>query len=196
MTELLPSELAWYVTGRFYATATATVSIADYGYFLHLAGIVAPLFNGPVAEMSAHFMFAAKPFVAVGVSNGALSLSLDPVGEFSVFLQRMPAANFDDPASFSRGERIATFRRVSMVVGTTVDTGTTQLQGLISSNVFSARLIDSVPFEFGGVRYHLRQMLGAGITQFGTAATTAINPPLAGYSAVVPFTGSAIKLGG
>ncbi len=188
--------MAWYVTGRFYATATATVAVADYGYFLHLAGIAASLFSGPVAETSAHFTFAAKPFVAASVSNGALSLALDPVSDFSVFLQRTPAANFDDPASFSHGERIATYRRVSMVVGTTVDTGTTPSQGLISSNVFSARLIDSVPFEFGGVGHDPRHILGAGITQFGTAVTTAIDPPPAGYSAAVPITGSAVKLGG
>ncbi|WP_165371691.1 hypothetical protein [Pseudolysobacter antarcticus] len=57
-------------------------------------------------------------------------------------------------------------------------------------------MIDRVPFEFGGVGYDLRETLGDGVTQFGTFATLWIAPPLAGYSAVVPFTGSAIRLGG
>ncbi len=95
---LLSAELAWYVTGRFYATSDGAV--ADYGYFLHLAGIAAELFNGPKSETTAHFTFAAQPFTPKGVTNGALNLGLDPVGEFSVYLQRTPAGNFDDPHSF------------------------------------------------------------------------------------------------
>lgn len=188
MPALLPAELAWYVTGRFYATQD---TVADCGYFLHLAGIDAELFSGPKSETTAHFTFAAKPFAPKGVTNGALSLGLDPVGEFSIYLQRTPAGNFDDPASFAQGERIATLRRVSVVVGTTVDSGTTPI---LASNVFSARFVDTVPFEFAGARYHLRQLLGAGVTQFGTAAETPIAPALLNYVAVLPFSGSAIAL--
>jgi hypothetical protein len=189
---LLPAELAWYVTGRFYATADGAV--ADYGYFLHLAGIAGDLFCGPRSETTAHFTFAAQPFHPKGVTNGALNLGIDPVGEFSIFLQRTPAGNFDDPASFAQGERIATLRRVSIVVGTTLDTGATATP-LIASNVFSARLVDATPFEFGGVRHDLREILGAGVTQFGTAAETPIAPAPPNYTAVLPFSGSAIALG-
>jgi len=190
MTALLSAELAWYVTGRFYRAADA--SMADYGYFLHLAGITAPLFDGAVGEGSAHFTFAAQPFSAPTLVNGALSLGLDPVGTFSVYLQRSPAGDFDHPVSFAQGERIATFRRSSLVVGTAVAAGT---QSLFSSNVFTAWLTDSVPFEFGGARHDLRALLGAGITQFGTAAATPVLPPPAPYALVIPFTGSAIGLG-
>lgn len=189
MTTLLSAELAWYVTGRFYATST---TVADYGYFLHLAGIDAELFNGAKSETTAHFTFAAQPFaLKKGVTNGALSLGLDPVGEFSIYLQRTPGGNFDDPASFAQGERIATLRRVSVVVGTTVDAGTTPI---LASNVFSARFVDATPFEFQGRRYDLRELLGAGVTQFGTAAETPIAPPSPTYAAVLPFSGSALAL--
>jgi hypothetical protein len=51
-----------------------------------------------------------------------------------------------------------------------------------------------VPFEFGGARYDLREILGAGVTQFGTAAETPIEPTPANYAAVLPFSGSAIAL--
>lgn len=195
MPILLPAELAWYVTGRFYRTADQ--ALADYGYFFYLAGIAAPLFNGAQGEATAHFTFAAIPFSATGVVNGALSLALDPVGEFSVYLQRTPAGDFNRPESFACGERIATFRRSSVVLGTTVNEGGgQQAQALLSSNVFTARLIDSVPFEFAGARYDLRQMLGQGVTQFGTAAATPITPAPAVYDLVIPFSGSAIALGG
>ncbi|WP_313914542.1 hypothetical protein [Tahibacter sp.] len=194
MSLLLPGELAWYVTGRFYARPDG--SLADYGYFLHLAGIEASLFRGSPGEATAHFTFAAEPFTGTGVSNGSLSLALDPVGDFSVYLQTDPAGDFDEPSSFARGQRIATFRRVSVVVGTTVDSSASPAQPLISSNVFSARLLISEPFEFAGRRYDLRHQIGKGVTQFGTAAAAPL--PAAqtpkDYSAVVAFSGSALAL--
>ncbi len=196
MSALMSSELAWYVTGRFYRATNGT--LADYGYFLHLAGIdEGSLFAGPPGEATAHFTFAANPFGARSVTNGTLELALDAVGDFSLYLQRRPAGTFDQPASFAAGERIARFRRTSVVVGTTVDAaaGAGPAQPLISSNVFSARLVESAPFEFAGRRYDLREMIGYGVTQLGTAAATPIAPPPAGYSAVVPFSGSAIALG-
>lgn len=194
MTALLPAELAWYATGRFYGTKDGV--LADYGYFLHLPFLDVPLFDGKRAETTAHFTFAAKPFKAQSVDNGALSLGLDPVGEFSLYLQRRPAGSFDDPASFAHGDCIATFRRTNLVVGTTVaaSVGTT-MASLIGTNVFSARLVASSPFEFGGGRHDLAQHIGLGVTQFGTAAATPIVPPPAGYDLVLPFTGSAIALG-
>ncbi len=195
MSLLLPGELAWYVTGRFYARPDG--SVADYGYFLHLAGIEASLFAGSPGEATAHFTFAAEPFTATGVTNGSLNLALDPVGDFAVYLQAEPGGNFEDPASFARGQRIATFRRVSVVVGTTIDSGgASTAQPLIASNVFSARLLISEPFEFAGRRYDLRHQIGKGVTQFGTAAAAPL--PAAqtpkDYSAVVAFSGSALAL--
>ena len=145
MPSLLPAELAWYVTGRFYQ-AEPDGPVADYGYFLHLPFLDVPLFDGPRGETTAHFTFAAKPFQAKGVDNGALKLGVDPVGEFSIYLQRRPEGTFDDPASFARGDCIATFRRASLVVGTTVTQpdGTTAVS-LVGTNVFSARLVASRP---------------------------------------------------
>jgi hypothetical protein len=192
MQRLLPSELAWYATGRFYRIEDG--SLADYGYFLHLPFPGCPLFDGARGETTAHFTFAAEPFSDASVTNGALSLAVDPVGEFSLYLQRRPVGDFDDPATFAQGERIATFRRTSLVVDTTV-TGGSAAAALLISNVFSARLIESREFAFDGRRFDLAHAIGHGITQFGIAATAPIVPPPRGYTTVVPFTGSAIALG-
>lgn len=195
MSLLLPGELAWYVTGRFYARPDG--SVADYGYFLHIAGVEADLFCGKPGEKTAHFTFAAEPFAARKVDNGSLSLGLDPVGDFSVYLQDEPAGDFDDPQSFARGQRIATFRRISVVVGTTVQTqDAAGEQPLIASNVFSARLLISNPFEFAGRRYDLRYQIGKGVTQFGTAAAAPLPHAPGDYVSVVAFSGSAIALVG
>lgn len=186
------SEVVWYVTGRFYAPENSK-AVADYGYFLHVTGIAEPLFQGAIiSETSAHLTFAAQPFVPCGTSNDALAIGLDPVGEFSVYLQRTPAGNFDAPSSFAQGERIATFRRVGLVVGTTLEQGAAPL---IGSNVFSARLIESHPFDLGAGRYDFADLVGSGITQFGFAASAGVHPSPAGYKSVVAFTGSAIRMG-
>jgi hypothetical protein len=194
MTILLPGELAWYATGRFYEAEDK--SLADYGYFLHLPFLDVPLFDGARGEAHAHFTFAAQPFKAHALQNGPLSLGLDPVGTFSLYLQRQPASTFDDPSSFAKGECIATFQRTSLVVGSTVSTpsGTTTVP-IVGTNVFSARLIASTTFEFAGEQHDVARHLGHGVTQFGTASETPVVPRPKGYTLVLPFTGSAIALG-
>lgn len=196
MPTLSASELAWYATGRFYRAANG--SLADYGYFLHLPFAAVPLFAGTAGETTAHFTFAARPFRDRTATNGSLSLALDAVGEFSLYLQRTPGANFDDPASFARGERIAVFRRSSMVVDTTLAAGTSATatpQPLLIANLFTAWLVESTPFDWGGQRLDLGAAIGRGITQIGYASVTPVTPAPAGYTAVVPFTGSAMALG-
>jgi hypothetical protein len=61
--------------------------------------------------------------------------------------------------------------------------------------VFSAALRSSVDFTHGGRTWNLARLIPEGITQFGTASTTAL-PPLRGYSRVLPFVGSALALRG
>ena len=117
-----------------------------------------------------------RPFKAAG-QNGTLSLGLDPVGEFSLYLQRRPAGTFDDPASFAKGECIATFRRTSLVVGTTVhhrerrhrrrdDGAADRHQRLLRAPDRQHALRVRSP------RHDLAEHLGRGITQFGISAET------------------------
>lgn len=113
-----------------------------------------------------------------------------------MYLQRVPAGTFDRPDSFAQGERIATFRRTSMVVGTTFDaTAAATASPLIALNAFTARLRESVPFEFAGRWHDLARIVGRGVTQFGTAATSAIATPTRPHDVVLPFSASAIALG-
>ena len=91
MTALLPAELAWYATGRFYKAEDG--SLADYGYFLHLPFLDVPLFDGKRGETQ-RALHLRRPAVqgSEPVQNGGLSLGIDPVGEFSLYLQRNPPA--------------------------------------------------------------------------------------------------------
>jgi hypothetical protein len=189
---ILPGEVAWYVTGRFYAADDGT--LRDAGYFLHLQGIEADLFDGEAGEAAARLTFLADPFTSTPLSNGNLSLGMDAVGEFAVYLNRHPGATFDDPASFGAGEEVARFRRAAVVTGATVGIGEKD-RPLFSLDVFSARLVSSRPFTLGGRRYDLRRLVPHGVTQWGTLAATPA-AELAGYTSVLPFVGSAIAIGG
>lgn len=180
-----PGEVVWYVTGRFYETppdAAGKSKLFDAGYFLHLAGIA-----HATSESEARFTFTAKPFTSPSISNGGLSIGIDHRGVFSIHFLENGGGTFDDPKSFAAGPCIATFERVSMVP--TVNTGN------ILMNVFSARLMSSAPFDFKGARYDLRDTIGYGITQWGTAAPQSSLQPPAPYIAVVPFVGSALRIG-
>lgn len=192
MMEILPGEVAWYVTGRFYAAEDG--SLFDAGYFLRLEGIDGGLFAGGPGEGTARLTFLAEPFTATPVSNGDLALMTDAVGDFSVFVNRDGGATFDDPASFGAGEEVARFRRVGVVTGTTVGRGRAD-RPLFGLDVFSARLVASRPFELDGRTYDLRRMVPYGITQWGTSAATPAASP-AGYTSVLPFVGSAVAIGG
>ncbi|MDY7230161.1 hypothetical protein [Hyalangium rubrum] len=192
MDHLRAASVAWYVTGRFYVTPDGATQ--DLGYFLHLQGIQGELFTGEPSEQTAWFTFRSDPFKARPVTNGDLSIGLDTVGGFTLYLQRPPSASFDKPDSFSHGLRIASFRRVSLVMGTTLSTpgGT---QDLMSLNVFTAALTWSQEFEFHGVKYDLARLLPHGITQWGDASATPLTPVPSGFEKVFAFVGSAIAVG-
>lgn len=178
-------EVVWYATGRFYARANG--DLLDVGYFLNLQGITAPLFDGKqMSEATAYFTFAADPFTAPTIDNGGLTIGIDATGSFGVYLRETPGATFDDPDSFAKGTCIATFSRVAIVPTTKVAVGSAST---LLSNVFTAKLQSSQPFTFGGATYDFRELVGFGITQWGTAATE----PMGANG--VPFLGSAIRVG-
>jgi hypothetical protein len=123
------------------------------------------------------------------VDNGNLSLSLAPPGDFTLYYNVAAGADFDDPSSFARGVPIATFRRAEQVVTTTLSSGRTKLFG---TNVFTAELVESRPFDRDGVTYDLGVLLPGGVTQWGLAGEESVPSPPPGVSAVVPFVGSAV----
>ncbi|HEV7919309.1 MAG TPA: hypothetical protein VGR02_00815 [Thermoanaerobaculia bacterium] len=173
-------ELVWYVTGRFYKQGD---TLQDVGYFLYLQGVEPP---------HGYFTFSSEPFTSSTVMNGPLGVGIDHRGTFSIYLRDEPGATFEEPLSFSIGRCIATFARTS-IVATTEVAETAPAVGFLA-NVFSARLVSSEPFDFGGRRYDFAELVGKGVTQWGVAATEPLAPPQ-GYDAVVPFVGSAIRFG-
>lgn len=97
--------VVWYVTGRFYLDEHG--KLQDLGYFLHLEGVRAALFNGAIGEAGARLTFRSAPFESQPVTNGNISIGLDLKGDFSVYLNPAGGGDFENPDSFSRGTRIA-----------------------------------------------------------------------------------------
>lgn len=176
-------EVAWAVTGRFYGQSDG--SAFDAGYFLDLVGLP-ELFSGAPAARTAHLTFLAAPFTAQKVTNGPITLGLDPTGDFRVFYQRAAMAHFDDPSSFGAGQCVGVFRRRHVVMGTTL--------GQITNNLFTATLERSHPFEHAGQRWDLRRLLGRGVTQSGIASMAPLTPP-PGMASCIAFSGTAVALG-
>jgi hypothetical protein len=168
--------------------------LQDLGYFLHLEGVRSALFNdGPIGEATARLTFRSAPFDAQTATNGNISIGLDVEGDFSVYLNPAGGGDFQDPDSFSRGKRVAVFRRTSVVMGATLSSPT--LGGFaIAMNVFSAELVESTPFVLDGVPCDLRELMPHGITQWGTmnADPLAVFPP---FTRIAAFTGSGVAAG-
>lgn len=187
-----PASVAWYVTGRFYEDRNSLLQ--DVGYFLHLSGVSGSLFSGAKGEGTARLTFRSEPFAAKTVTNGDISIGLDAVGTFSLYLNP-GGATFDSPESFSQGQCIAVFRRTSVVMGEPLSS---PLPGglAIGMNVFSAELVESAPFELpeGDGPVDLRELLPNGITQWGLASENPL-PTFGTYQRIVAFTGSAIAVG-
>lgn len=189
---ITPGRVVWYVTGRFYLDEQ--LRLQDLGYFLHLEGVQAPLFNGgAIAEAGARLTFRSSPFKSQTVTNGNISIGLDLKGDFSVYLNPAGGGDFQAPDSFSRGTRVAVFRRTSVVMGQTLSS---PVPGgfAIATNVFSADLVESVPFVMEGETHDFRDLLPNGVTQWGTmdADPLATFPP---FTRIAAFTGSAIAAG-
>jgi len=192
MKNSLTGKVVWYVTGRFYLSPNKTLE--DAGYFIFLDGIKGDLFNGAIGETTAHFTFRSQPFTSESVTNGAIKLALDTAGTFSLYFQEKPAANFARPDTFSTGQEIARFRRVSVVMNQTLNAnGAGAKPGLFTTNVFTATLVSSQKFTYQGKTYNPKKFFPNGITQWGTASPEPVGQ-VTGYTSVLPFAASAIAL--
>ncbi len=180
MLPLPNGRVAWYALGRFYSLADGRVY--DAGYFSLLEPVLpADMFaGGSIGPGSAHFTFFAEPFSNTTIQQGALTVSIASVGDFTLYYQPTPQGDFGDPDSFSHGLPIAQFRRRNEVIGVT--------QGDLKLNTFSVELVASWPFEHGGRRYDLGEALANGVTQWGVGTGTP-DPSAAS------FVGTAIAIG-
>jgi hypothetical protein len=187
MREIVSGEVFWYAVGCLYEWADG--SLQDFGYFVHLGDLPEPLFRGALGPSGALLTFASERFRSIALPPNdradTFTASIDPPRRFSLHVNTEPAGDFAHPESFARGLVIATFERMAPVVGAAT--------AVASSNLFSARLVTSTPFDFAGKRFDLKTMLGLGITQMGAAGAPFL-PGAPGARSARSFVGTAVRI--
>jgi len=186
------SAVSCYFVGRAYFDANGIAQVA--GYFSDINGIGASnsLFNGPPSESTAFFTFRSDLLTNTSLpSNGDITLILGPAGKFNIYYNPHPQGNWNNPDSFSAGEKfpghpIAEFMRPEFLV--LVFESSTQ-------QAITETLVASRDFIFGGHEYNFDQLTPGGVTLYEYGSSTPL-PPIAGFPLVFPFAGNCVAVAG
>jgi hypothetical protein len=163
--------IVWHHVGRVFLNPT-TFQFVYVGYLVGIDPIDGSFFNGPPSESTAYFTFSTDLAQLTPLpNNNDVGLDVVSAGTFSVYYNANPGANWSDPASFSKGKRIATFHRNESVY---------EQLGPVSLHSLSETLMWSSNFEFGDQTYNFNRIAPNGITfaQFfsGVPQTTGSYP--------------------
>jgi len=160
------------------------------GYLPTIEGIPGLLFAGAPGEATAYFTVSFDASNGLLLPNGdGTSVAVLPSNKLVyVYFNASPAADWNNPASFSAGQLVATFRST---------TGTQVNSGPVSQVTQSELLVWSRPFLFKGHVYDFANLVGHGVTLAGMVS----NVPLADagtpdFPLVFAGGGSATALGG
>ena len=105
------NQVVWQHVGRIYLNPQTGKAVYA-GYLAHIAGLSNSLFVGAPSERSAHFTFSTDVLSLTPLAtNGSVGLSFVSAGTFNVFYNPRPSGDWSNPATFSRGQLIATFVR-------------------------------------------------------------------------------------
>lgn len=187
--ERIPAaEVVWQHVGRIYLNPNTGKAVYA-GYVVHLNGVTSSLFNGSPSEATAYFTFSTDVLQLTPMpNNGDMALSLVSAGTFNVYYNASPNGDWNNPASFSSGQLIATFTRNESLFPEI---------GPFGFHSLSETLTSSRDFTFDGQTYNFNRTTPNGITfaQFfsTTPQTGTTDYPLAfaGAGATMAVGGSA-----
>jgi len=186
------SAVSCYFVGRAYFDANGTAQVAGYFSDINGIGSSSSLFNGPPSESTAFFTFRSDLLTNTSLpSNGDITLILGPAGKFNIYYNPHPQGNWNNPDSFSAGEKfpghpIAEFMRPEFLV--LVFESSTQ-------QAITETLVASRDFIFGGHEYNFDQLTPGGVTLYEYGSSTPL-PPIAGFPLVFPFAGNCVAVAG
>jgi hypothetical protein len=185
--ETIPAaQLVWQHVGRVYLNPTTGKAVYA-GYVVHLNGIDSSLFNGSPSEATAYFTFSTDILTLTPMpNNGDVALDLVSAGTFNVYFNASPNGDWNNPATFSSGQLIATFARKESLFP--------QI-GPVSFHSLSETLMSSQNFTFGGQTFNFDRIAPNGITFaqfFSTAPLTGITD----YPVAFAGAGTTMSVGG
>lgn len=178
----------WHHVGRVFVNP-ANGQFVYVGYLVQIDPINGTLFNGSPSENTAYFTFStdlAQPAQLTPLpNNNDVILDLVSAGTFNVYYNASPAADWNDPASFSTGKLIATFHRKESLLALTPN---------VSFHSLSETLMWSSNFEFGGQTYNFNRIAPNGIT-FAQFFSTAPQAGVGDFSMTFSGAGSVFAIG-
>jgi hypothetical protein len=153
--EVPAAQTVWQHVGRIYFNLQTGKAIYA-GYVVRLNGVSESLFNGSPSESSAYFTFSTDVISLTPMAKNAdLTPFLVSSGTFNVYYNPHPNGDWGNPATFSSGQLIATFKRNESLF---------PLFTTFGVHALSETLESSHAFTFNGQTYDMGQMVPNGIT--------------------------------
>jgi hypothetical protein len=182
----LVSQVVWQHVGRIYLNPKTGKAVWA-GYIVHINGITSPLFDGSPSEATAFFTFSTDVLTLTPLpNNGNLALSLVSAGTYNLYYNARPDGDWSNPASFSSGKLIATFRRKESFFPQV---------GAVGFHSLSESLGYSRSFTYEGKDFNFNRIAPHGVT-FAQFFNTVPLPGITHYSLVFAGAGTTIALGG
>lgn len=156
-----------------------------FGYFPTVQGLPGLLFSGAPSESTAFFTWTLNSSGAHQIQNADTTVVVLPTGQsLDVYFHSNPNQSWSDPASFSAGELVASFKAGS---------GTQTNSGPVVLVTQSYYLTFSKDFSFKGETFNFAGLLPHGFTLFAHGSNIPLTPP-----PVLTFSagGSGIAIGG
>lgn len=163
-----------------------------YGYFPSIEGLPGPLFAGVPGESTAYFTWSLNAAGAQVLQNGDTSVAVlntdQNLNILNIYFNANPSQTWNNPASFSGGQLIATFK---------AQPGTQTGSGPVAMVTQSYVFVSSTNFSFKGQTFNFSRLLPHGFTLFAFGSNlplaNAVPPPPA---MVFTAAGSGIAIGG
>jgi hypothetical protein len=148
------SVVAFGITGRvFLNPGNGTGQVA--AYLTNLEGFDGALFNGTPGEATAYFTAVSAISLQPLPPNGDLALAIVPAGTLNIYVSSQPAHDWNNPASFTQGQLVATFTRKA---------GLVSQWGTTANHTYSGDLIFSQSFTMNGKSFNFRDIAPRGVT--------------------------------
>jgi hypothetical protein len=144
------------------------------------------MFSGDPGESTAHFTLRSQPFNVQLFPHGDILIGLLGTETFTLHLDATPDQDFNNPASFSDGLRLANFNRLPAQIN---------FVGPVFTDTFSAEFLASRSFTWQDRRVNLQQLVPNGVTLTITGSTAFQPTTIAEYPVSVSFGAAAVAVG-
>lgn len=177
--------VVWQLAGKTLLNP-ATGAGQVLAFFTFLDGVSDPMFSGPTGAGTAHFTLRSQPFQTQFIPHGDMLIGLLGTETFTLYADDTPDQDFNNPASFSDGQALASFNRLPAQIN---------FVGPVFTDTFTVEFLssDRVPWQGGTI--DLRQLTPNGVTLAITGSTAFQPTTVPDFPVSVSFGGSAVAVG-